>query len=140
MLLEKEAADHRRAYAAEHRVRVARVAQEQGAEVVLTSFGKAIGLTQKSGEATAGAPDVLEMDANDSAQIDALAQRARDAVGELDGFLHAIAFAPQDALGGKFLNTPWESVATAFQTSAYLAEGDRRRHAAADAGPAADRS
>ena len=40
-------------------------------------------------------------------------------MGTVDGIVHAIAFAPQDALGGNFLNTPWESVATALQTSAY---------------------
>ncbi len=59
------------------------------------------------------------MDANDPAQIEAVADDLRQRWGSVDGFLHAIAFAPQDALGGNFLNTPWESVGTAIQTSAY---------------------
>jgi enoyl ACP reductase len=97
----------------------ARVAQEQGAEIVLTSFGRAMGLTEKSANRLPTPVDVLEMDANDTEQIAAVAADLTERWGRLDGFLHAIAFAPQDALGGNFLNTPWESVATAVRTSAY---------------------
>jgi enoyl ACP reductase len=98
----------------------ARVARELGAEVVLTSFGKAMGLTEKSARRLPGeAPDVLEMDANDTGHIEAVAGEIASRWGRLDGFLHAIAFAPADALGGAFLETPWESAKVAFQTSAY---------------------
>ena len=78
--------------------------------------------------------DVLEMDANDPAQIESVSAEIGSRWGRLDGFLHAIAFAPQDALGGNFLHTPWESVATAIQTSAFSLEGDRGGDAAADGG------
>jgi len=98
---------------------VAGAAQEQGAEVVLTSFGKAMGLTEKSARRLPTPADVLEMDANDEEQIAAVTRELESRWGALDGFLHAIAFAPQDALGGNFVNTPWESVATAFRTSAF---------------------
>jgi enoyl ACP reductase len=97
----------------------AKVAQEQGAEIVLTNFGRTVSLTQKTAKRLPTTPDVLELDANSDEQIAAVAQELRSRWGRLDGFLHAIAFAPQDALGGNFLNTPWESVSTAFQTSAY---------------------
>jgi enoyl-[acyl-carrier protein] reductase I len=97
----------------------ARIAQEQGAEIVLTSFGKAMGLTQKSARRLPTPPDVLELDANDETQIAAVAKQLQDRWGGMDGFLHAIAFAPQDALGGAFLETPWESAAIALRTSAY---------------------
>jgi enoyl-[acyl-carrier protein] reductase I len=97
----------------------ARVAQEQGAEIVLTGFGRAMSLTQKSARRLPAPPDVLEMDVNDPAHVEALADALASRWGRLDGFLHAIAFAPTDALGGNFLHTPWESAATAFQTSAY---------------------
>jgi enoyl ACP reductase len=97
----------------------ARVAQEQGAEIVLTGFGRAKGLTDKSARRLPETPDVLEMDANDPGQIEAVARELDARWGQVDGFLHAIAFAPADALGGGFLDTPWESVQTAFQTSAY---------------------
>jgi enoyl ACP reductase len=98
---------------------VARLAQEQGAEVILTGFGKGKQLTELSARRLPKPPPVLEMDANDAGQIAALAEEVATRFGTLDGFLHAIAYAPPDALGGNFLNTPWESVATAVQTSAY---------------------
>ena len=97
----------------------AQACQEQGAEIVLTGFGRGMSLTEKVAKRLPDPPDVLEMDANDPAQIEALRAALTTRWGAVDGFLHAIAFAPQDALGGNFLNTPWESVATAIQTSAY---------------------
>jgi enoyl ACP reductase len=98
---------------------VARVCQEEGAEVVLTSFGKAMGLTEKSARRLPQTPPVFELDANDPSHIDRLQAELAGRWGTLDGFLHAIAFAPPDALGGNFLDTPWESARTAFQTSAF---------------------
>ncbi len=97
----------------------AKAAQEQGAEIVLTNFGRTVSLTQKTAKRLPSTPDVLEMDANSDEQIAAVCDELRRRWGRLDGFLHAIAFAPQDALGGNFLHTPWESVATAVQTSAF---------------------
>jgi enoyl ACP reductase len=97
----------------------AQVAQEQGAEIVLTNFGRTVSLTEKTAKRLPDPPDVLEMDVNEPDQIDAVREELARRWGSLDGFLHAIAFAPQDALGGNFLHTPWESVATAIQTSAY---------------------
>jgi enoyl ACP reductase len=97
----------------------AEVCQQQGADVVLTSFGKAMGLTQKSAHRLPTPVDVLELDVNDASHVQRLHDDLSQRWGALDGFLHAIAFAPQDALGGNFLNTGWTSVATAFQTSAY---------------------
>ena len=97
----------------------ASAAQEQGAELVLTSFGRAMSLTERTAKRLSSSIDVLEMDANQPDHIRAVHDELAERWGTLDGFLHAIAFAPQDALGGNFLNTPWESVATAVQTSAY---------------------
>jgi len=98
---------------------VARLAQEQGAEILLTGFGKGRQLTELSARRLPSPPDVLEMDANDEAQVAAMASEVGRRFGHLDGALHAIAYAPPDALGGNFVHTPWESVATAVQTSAY---------------------
>ncbi|HWO71644.1 MAG TPA: enoyl-ACP reductase FabI [Actinomycetota bacterium] len=97
----------------------ARLVQEEGAEIVLTSFGRSMSITEKSARRLPRPPDVLEMDANDPDQVRAVAAELERRWGSLDGLLHAIAFAPQDALGGNFLRTPWESVAVAFRTSAY---------------------
>ena len=97
----------------------ARACQEQGAQIILSNFGRTVSLTEKVAKRLPDPPDVLELDANDPEQIEAVHAELEDRWGSLDGFLHAIAFAPQDALGGNFLNTPWESVSTAFQTSAF---------------------
>ena len=97
----------------------AQALQEHGAEIVLTSFGRAMGLTEKSARRLPEPVDVLEMDANDPSQIEAVSAEVGSRWVRFDGFLHAIAFAPQDALGGNFLHTPWESVGTAIQTSAF---------------------
>jgi enoyl ACP reductase len=97
----------------------ARVAQEQGAEVVLTGFGRGMGLTEKTARRLPAAPDILELDINRPEHVEALAKQLEARWGRVDGALHAIAFAPEDALGGNFLNTPWESVSVAMQTSAF---------------------
>jgi enoyl-[acyl-carrier protein] reductase I len=97
----------------------ARQAQELGAEVVLTGFGRARRLTERTAKRLAGPPDVLELDVNNPEDLTALAGELGSRWGRVDGVLHAIAFAPEDALGGRFLDTPPESAITAFQTSAY---------------------
>jgi enoyl ACP reductase len=97
----------------------AQAVQQQGAEIVLTGFGKGMGLTEKSARRLPETADVLEMDVNDDEHIVGAHDELASRWGRLDGFLHAIAFAPQDALGGNFLDTPWESVQSAFRTSAY---------------------
>ena len=98
---------------------VARVALEQGADVVLTGFGRGIRLTQRAAKRLPAEVDVLELDINDQTHMEALASDLDARWGKVDGALHAIAFAPQDALGGNFLNTPVESASIAFQTSAF---------------------
>lgn len=95
---------------------VARRAQEEGAEVVLTSFGRAMSLTQRAARRLPAEPPVVELDVTDAAHLDALADRVG---GELHGVLHAIGFAPESCLGGGFLTAPWEDVAVALQVSAY---------------------
>lgn len=97
----------------------ARIAQEEGAEIVLTGFGRGISLTKRVAGRLPVEPDVLELDINDPAHMEALVADLAARWGSIDGALHAIAFAPEDALGGNFLHTPAESAATAFMTSAF---------------------
>lgn len=97
----------------------ARVAQEQGAEVVLTGFGRGLSLTKRSARRLPNEADVIELDINDAEHMGALVSDIRSEWGSLDGALHAIAYAPEDALGGSFLDTPAESASTAFITSAF---------------------
>ena len=94
-------------------------AQEQGAEIVLTSFGRAMSITEKSAKRLPQPVDVLEMDATNLEHLQNIADEIGRRWGRLDGFLHAIAFAPQDALGGNFLHTPWESVGPSLHVSAF---------------------
>jgi enoyl-[acyl-carrier protein] reductase I len=95
---------------------VAARAQEEGAEVVLTSFGRVMSLTQRAARRLPSEPAIVELDVADAAHLDALAERVG---GQLDGVLHAIGFAPDSCLGGGFLTAPWEDVAVALQVSAY---------------------
>ena len=98
---------------------VARLVQEQGGHVVLTSFGRQMSLTERTSKRLPTEAPVIELDVTDQSHLDTLADRVSVHAPRIDGVLHSIAFAPQDALGGNFLNTPWESVATAVQVSAY---------------------
>lgn len=97
----------------------ARQAQEAGAEVVLTGFGRGRRLTERAAGRLPEPADVLELDVNDPADLAAVAADLAERWGRVDGVLHAIAFAPEDALGGRFLQTPPESAVTAFTTSAF---------------------
>jgi meromycolic acid enoyl-[acyl-carrier-protein] reductase len=98
---------------------VAKYAQEQGATVLLTSFGRIRRMTERTAARLPEPVDVLELDVNRPEDLEALAAELRERWGWVDGILHAIAFAPEDALGGHFLSAPAESAATAFQTSAF---------------------
>jgi enoyl ACP reductase len=98
---------------------VADEAQRAGAELVLTSFGRARRLTERAARRLPDPPDVLELDVNRAEDLDALHSELAGRWGAVDGVLHAIAFAPEDAVGGGFLDTPAESAMQAFRTSAY---------------------
>ncbi len=97
---------------------VARIAQLEGATVVLTGFGR-LSLVERIAKRLPEPAPVLELDVTDSGQLESLAERVSAHVDGLDGLVHAIAFAPPGALGGNFLSTPWEDVATAVHVSAY---------------------
>jgi meromycolic acid enoyl-[acyl-carrier-protein] reductase len=97
---------------------VARVAQEEGATLVLTGFGR-LSLVERIAKRLPKPPPVLELDVTNPAHLESLAARVGEHVDGLDGVVHAIGFAPQSALGGNFLATAWEDVATAMQVSTF---------------------
>lgn len=107
---------------------VARLAQQEGATVVLTGFGRTLKVTQAIARRLPdpGAP-VVELDVQSPDDVAALADRVREHVSGLDGVLHSIAFAPPGAFD--FLQAQWADVATAVEVSAYslkaLAVGTR---------------
>jgi meromycolic acid enoyl-[acyl-carrier-protein] reductase len=92
--------------------------QQAGAEVLLTSFGRARRLTERAAARLPRPPEVLELDVNEPDHYPALVDELRARWGGVDGVVHAVAFAPEDALGGRFLTAPPASALTAFQTSA----------------------
>ena len=98
---------------------VARMAQEEGATVILTGFGRGLSLTKRISDRLPQKPIVIELDVTDQSQLDGLADQVRALVPHLDGVVHSIGFAPEAALGGNFLNTEWSDVATAVHVSAY---------------------
>jgi meromycolic acid enoyl-[acyl-carrier-protein] reductase len=98
---------------------VARLAQEERAEVVLTGFGRALRITERVAAKLPDPPDVLELDVTVPDHYETVAGVLDTRWGRLDGFVHAVGFAPTTALGGAFLDTPWEDVATALHVSTY---------------------
>ncbi|MCP3164744.1 enoyl-ACP reductase FabI [Myxococcus qinghaiensis] len=98
---------------------IAEHALAQGAEIVLTGFGRAKSLTERSAKRLKPGTEVLELDVTNPAHFTALTESLKQRWGRVDGVLHSIGYAPDDALGGNFLNTPWESVQTAFRISAF---------------------
>jgi enoyl-[acyl-carrier protein] reductase I len=98
---------------------IARLAQEEGATVVLSSYGRVHRLTERiAGRLPQTAP-VIQLDVTNEEDLAALPDRVREHVDGLDGVVHSIGFAPEAALGGNFLNTAWEDVAVALQVSAF---------------------
>ncbi|HEU4676666.1 MAG TPA: enoyl-ACP reductase FabI [Motilibacteraceae bacterium] len=98
---------------------VARIAQQEGASVVLSGFGRGLKITQTIARRLPQAAPVVELDVTSTDDLAALPDRVREHVEGLDGVLHSIGFAPESALGGRFLETPWDDVATAVHVSAY---------------------
>ncbi|MCW2538652.1 MAG: inhA [Frankiales bacterium] len=96
----------------------ARVAQEQGAEVLLTGFGR-MSLVERVARKLPKPAPVVELDVTSPEHLAGLADRVREHVDGIDGTLHSIGFAPPSCLGEPFLDAPFDDVAKAFEVSAY---------------------
>ncbi|MBK8469347.1 MAG: enoyl-ACP reductase FabI [Candidatus Phosphoribacter sp.] len=96
---------------------VAKLAQQQGATVILTSFGRTMKITRTIAKRLPQTPTVVELDVSNPEDLDTLAERLREHTDGIDGVLHSIGFAPLGAF--TFLEASWEDVATAMQVSAY---------------------
>jgi meromycolic acid enoyl-[acyl-carrier-protein] reductase len=97
---------------------VARLAQQEGASLVLTGFGR-MSLVERIAKRLPEPAPVIELDVTNAEQLDGLAGKVTEHVDGLDGVVHSIGFAPQTAMGGNFMSTPWDDVATAVQISTY---------------------
>ncbi len=98
---------------------IARLAQEQNATVILSSYGRVLSLTNRIAQRLPSAAPVIELDVTNTHDLADLPKRIKEHVPSLDGVVHSIGFAPESALGGNFLNTEWSDVATALHVSAY---------------------
>ena len=99
--------------------RVAELAQTEGAKVVLTGAGRSRSLTERIARRLPDAAPVVPLDVTAEAELAGLAAAVGEHVDAVDGVLHAIGFAPPDALGGGYLQAGWSDVATALQISTY---------------------
>ena len=97
---------------------VAKIAQEAGATVVLTGFGR-LSLVERIAKRLPSPPPVIELDVTDDAHLAALPDKVREHIDGIDGVVHSIAFGPQSVLGGEFLNAGWDDVSKALQVSTY---------------------
>ncbi len=97
---------------------IARLAQQEGASVVLTGFGR-LSLVERIAKRLPEPAPVIELDVTSNEQLEGLAGKVSEHLDGLDGVVHSIGFAPQTALGGNFMNTSWDDVATAVQISAF---------------------
>ena len=98
---------------------VARVAQEQGAEILLSSHGRVLSLAKRAARRLPDPPDVLEFDGAEPSTVASLSEELGRRWGRVDGVVHAIGFAPQACLGGDIMQAGWEDVSVALQVSAY---------------------
>ena len=98
-------------------------ALEEGAEIVLSSFGRVRRLTERAARRLPQEVEILELDVDRDEDLAAVREELARRWGRLDGAVHAIAFAPADALGGNFLGAPRASAVKAFETSAYSLKG-----------------
>src|SRR3954471_14321796 len=97
---------------------VARLAQQEGAQVVLTGYGR-MSLVERVAKRLPEPPPLIELDVASPEHLDSLADRVREHVDGIDGVVHSIGFAPASCMGGGFLDAPWEDVSTAVQVSAF---------------------
>jgi enoyl-[acyl-carrier protein] reductase I len=98
---------------------IARLAQEEGASVILTSFGRTMSLTKRSASRLPNDAPLVELDVTDDEHLESFSDRIGEHCDTVEGLVHSIGFAPEAALGGNFLNTTWPDVATAMQVSAF---------------------
>ena len=103
---------------------VAKIAQEQGANIVLTGAGRALRLTQRTARklntnSDGSEIEVFELDVTVPEHGVAVREALATKWGSVDGVLHAVGFAPESCLGDNFMDAPWDDVAIAMHVSTY---------------------
>jgi len=98
---------------------VAKLAQEEGAEVILTGAGRGLSLTERTARKLPAPADVLELDVTVPEHVESARAAVAERWDRVDGVLHAIGFAPAICLGGTFMEAGWDDVSVALHVSTY---------------------
>jgi enoyl-[acyl-carrier protein] reductase I len=98
---------------------VAKLAQQQGAEIILTGAGRGLSLTERTARKLPSAAPVFELDVTEADHLRSVREAVQERWDRVDGVLHAIGFAPAVCLGGTFMEATWDDVAVALNVSAY---------------------
>lgn len=98
---------------------IASVARNEGAETILTGFGRGLSITRRVAAKLGADVQVIELDAGDPTSVDQAAVEVGKRWSHLDGIVHAIGYAPPSCLDKPMLEAPWEDVAIAIQVSAF---------------------
>ncbi|WP_298209494.1 enoyl-ACP reductase FabI [Ferrimicrobium sp.] len=98
---------------------IARVARDEGADTILTGFGRGLSITRRVASKLGGDVRVIELDAGDPASVNQAAVQVQESWSHLDGIVHAIGYAPPSCLDQPMLQAPWEDVATALHVSTF---------------------
>lgn len=94
-------------------------ALDGGAEILLSSLGRDLDAARRAAAELPGEVPIVEADLTSTEDLEHLAAHIAGTWGHLDGALHAIAFAPQEALAGSFLDAGSQAAARAFDTSTF---------------------
>jgi len=98
---------------------VAKLAQEEGAEIIITSVDKVMKHTRRAAAKLPVEPEIIEFDVSDPDHVIAVRETLEQRWGRVDGALHSVGFAPPVCLGGTFMDAGWDDVAVAVNISAY---------------------
>jgi enoyl-[acyl-carrier protein] reductase I len=98
---------------------IANAANNAGARLVLAYQNERLGENVQDLAPQLNNPILAQCDVASDEQIAALMGRIREEVGHLDFIVHALAYAPREALEGMYADTKREDFRTALDISAY---------------------
>ena len=98
---------------------VANSVNSAGARLIITHQNERLGENVRELAPLLNNPVVLPCDVASDEQIQALMDRIREEAGHLDFFVHALAYAPREALSGMYAETKRADFAVALDVSAY---------------------
>jgi len=98
---------------------IAKACKEQGAELAFTYLNEQLEKRVRPIAEEFGSQYVYELDVQNPSHIEALAKSIEKDFGKIDFFVHAVAFAPKEALDGAFMDTTREAFEIAMNVSVF---------------------